>query len=388
MQRSSLKTSLIRTGALAAIPAGLVFLFYVSAYAWGWDSHRFINRKTVYHLPNQMMLFIQDSSFFALHSIDADQRRVSGDTSFYAEGPRHFMDIDDYPNFQSLPRDIDSVIALYGWERVKQNGTNPWATVWTYDSLVNQLSRGDWASAKLTASDLGHYVGDAHQPLHNTVNYNGQLTNQYGIHSRYETTMLSPTYYLPALYITPDSAQYVGNRINYIFDYIIHANSLVDTVLQADLYAKVASGWNGTGTPPPTYYHALWERTRGITLDQMQRGTLALANLWYSAWVDAGLITDVRLPGPGVPAEFHLYQNYPNPFNPATTISYELPVGGTVSLVIYSVNGSEIATLAQGNQSAGMHQVRFNADGFASGVYFYQLRLGQFVQTRKLMLLR
>lgn len=383
-----MKPRVVYSTALAVLVTCFVALLYATAYGWGWDSHRFINRKTVYHLPNQMMLFIQDSSFFALHSIDADQRRVSGDTSFYAEGPRHFMDIDDYPNFRNMPRNLDSVIALYGWERVKQNGTNPWATVWNYDSLVNQLSRGDWTTAKLTASDLGHYVGDAHQPLHNTVNYNGQLTNQLGIHSRYETTMLNSTYYLSALYITPDSAHYISDRLNFIFDYIIHTNSLVDTVLQADLYAKTASGWNGTGTAPPAYYHALWQTTRAITLDQMQRGTLTLASLWYSAWVDAGLITDVAQPATTVPTNLLLYQNYPNPFNPSTTISYELPVGGTVSLKVYSLDGQEVATLVNENQSVGTYSVQYNAEELASGVYFYQLRLGKFVQTRKLMLLR
>jgi hypothetical protein len=368
----------------------LVGLTYVAAFGWGWDAHRFINRNTVYHLPHQMQLFIQDSSFFALHSIDADQRRVSGDTSLFAEAPRHFMDIDDYPNFHNLPRSLDSVIALYGWERVKQNGTNPWATVWNYDSLVNQLSRGDWTNAKLTASDLGHYVGDAHQPLHNTRNYNGQYTNNTGIHSRYETTMLSPTYYLSALSITSDSVRYIGDRINFIFDYILHTNSLVDTVLQADTYAKVVSGWNGNGTAPPAYYNALWLRTRAITLDQMQRGTRHLADLWFSAWVDAGLIvlTATDPPVAMVPADFQLHQNYPNPFNPVTNISYALPVGGTVSLKVYSLDGREVATLLDENQSAGFHEVQFNAERLASGVYFYQLRLGKFVQTRKLMLLR
>jgi len=367
----------------------IVALLYLNAYGWGWDSHRFINRSSVYHLPNQMQLFIQDSSFFALHAADADQRRVSGDTSLYAEAPRHFMDIDDYPNFHNLPRSLDSVIALYGWERVKQNGTNPWATVWNMDSLVNQLRRADWASATLTASDIGHYVGDAHQPLHNTKNYNGQLSNNHGIHSRYETTMLSSTYYLSQLYIVPNSVVYVADKINFIFDYILHANSLIDTVLHGDTYAKAASGWGGSGNPPPAYYAALWNHTRTVTLDQMQRGTNDLASIWYTAWVDAGLITSTGEP-PAItaPSEFSLMQNYPNPFNPATTISYFLPVGGTVFLQVYALDGREVATLVRENQSAGEHSVLFDASHFASGVYVYRLQLGSFAQTKKLLLLK
>jgi hypothetical protein len=357
------------------------------ASGWGWDSHYFINRRTVYHLPNQMMLFIQDSVFFEEHAEDADRRVNSSDTSLYAERPRHFMDIDDYPNFRNLTRNLDSLIMLYGRARVIDNGTNPWATVWVYDSLVAQLRRGNWLAAKLTAADLGHYVGDAHQPLHNTRNYNGQYTNQIGIHSRYETTMLSSNYYLSSLYITPSTVHYIPDRIGFVFEYILHTNSLVDTVLQADTDAKSLSG----GAYNATYYNALWQRTRRITLDQMQRGTLDLASLWYSAWVDAGLIstTGVLPIVATTPIELSLKQNYPNPFNPSTTISYTLPVGGTVSLKVFSLEGKEVATFVQENQSAGEHSVNFSAPTtLASGTYIYQLRLGNFSQAKKFVLLK
>ena len=372
--------------------AVIAVFVYGEASGWGSNGHAFINRKVVYHLPNQMMLFIQDSSFFAQHASDPDARRSSDTvTTLYAEAPKHFMDIDDYPNFRNLTRNLDSLVMMYGLSRVKNNGTNPWATVWNYDSLVAQLQRGDWTKAKLTAADLGHYVGDAHQPLHNTKNYDGQYTNNSGVHSRYESTMLTTTYYLNSLYITPATVHYVADRINFVFDYVLHTNGYVDTVLQADTYAKVTSGWNGSGNPPASYYNALWSRTRDITLEQMQRATLDLGSLWYSAWVDAGLIslTGVLPNASTTPAEFSLGQNYPNPFNPSTTISYYLPVGGTVSLKIYSATGQEVVALVQENQSAGQHTAQFIAPGsISSGVYLYRLRLGNFSQTKKFVLLK
>jgi hypothetical protein len=370
-----------------AIAGTLVFVgvFFLDALGWGSNTHRFINRVSVYHLPNSMVLFIQDSSFFATHAPDADNRKIAGDTSMYAESPRHYLDIDEYPDFHNLPRSFDTLVALYGWQRVKDNGTLPWATLWFQDSLVLQLRRGDWTHAYLTASDLGHYVGDAHQPLHATNNYDGGLTGNNGIHSRYESTMLSSTYYLSQLRITPDSVQYVANKRDYIFDYIYHSNSLVDSILHADTYAKTLSG----GQYNATYYNALWARTGSMTLDQMQKGTKALASLWYSAWVDAGLITtDVQPPIATTPMEFQLNQNYPNPFNPTTTISYTLPVGGTVFLNVYALDGREVATVVRENQSAGTHTVRFDASRLASGAYIYRLQLGAFLQTRKFMVLK
>ena len=74
---------------------------------------------------------------------------------------------------------------------VIDQGVLPWATQITYDSLVNCFTRFDWAKAVLFASDLGHYVGDAHNPLHITRNYNGQYSGNYGVHSRYESGMIN-----------------------------------------------------------------------------------------------------------------------------------------------------------------------------------------------------
>ncbi|MDW8466925.1 MAG: alpha-amylase family glycosyl hydrolase [Chloroherpetonaceae bacterium] len=90
-----------------------------------------------------------------------------------------------------------------------------------------------------------------------------------------------------------------------------------------------------------------------------------------------------------VPKTFALEQNYPNPFNPTTTIRYQLPVASDVSLKVYDVLGREIATLVRARQAAGAYQVQWSADaGLSSGVYFYRLQAGNFVQTRKMMLIK
>lgn len=85
---------------------------------------------------------------------------------------------------------------------------------------------------------------------------------------------------------------------------------------------------------------------------------------------------------------YELAQNYPNPFNPMTTIRYQIPEGGFVSLKVYDVLGKEVATLVNGAKEAGSHWVSFNASGLASGVYFYRLQAGGFAETRKMMLVK
>jgi hypothetical protein len=280
-QKYSLKQIIL----LFAIATILQTLLVNYAFAWGGTGHKIINRKAPMHLPASMSAFKADSLYYEAHASDADYRKIYTDTSFYAEYLRHYIDIDEYPNFQNLPRNLDSIIALYGRSTVRSLGTLPWATIMVLDSLTAQLSRGDLAKAKLTASDLGHYVADGHQPLHCTTNYDGQLTNNTGIHSRYETTMLNT--YQSFIVIALDSASYISSPLDYVFDYIYYSNSLVDSILAADNYAKIVSGWTGTGTAPSSYYTALWQRTQTYTKALFQKGTVALASLWYTALVNS-----------------------------------------------------------------------------------------------------
>jgi hypothetical protein len=94
-----------------------------------------------------------------------------------------------------------------------------------------------------------------------------------------------------------------------------------------------------------------------------------------------------------VPATFFLSQNYPNPFNPVTTIPYQLPRSGNIELSICNLSGQKIRTLVKENKTAGQHQVQWNGkndagEAVASGVYIYQFIAGDFVQSRKLLLMR
>jgi hypothetical protein len=85
---------------------------------------------------------------------------------------------------------------------------------------------------------------------------------------------------------------------------------------------------------------------------------------------------------------FQLHQNYPNPFNPTTTIAYSLTQSADVELKVYNLLGQEVAVLAEGSQSAGLHQVRWDASEQASGIYLYRLRAGDAVTTKKMLLLK
>lgn len=85
---------------------------------------------------------------------------------------------------------------------------------------------------------------------------------------------------------------------------------------------------------------------------------------------------------------FFLSQNYPNPFNPSTVIIYQLPTAGNVKLKVYDLLGREVANLVEEYKLAGSHEIEFNAGNLTSGVYFYRLQAGSFVETKKLVLLK
>jgi hypothetical protein len=350
------------------------------AFGWGGTVHTIINRNAVTHLPPSMAQLAAQQSFLAAHASDADTRK-SADT---AEYPKHFLDIDVYANFSTLSPDLRVLVQQYGWTAVRENGILPWATVWALDSLIAQARRGDWAKAYQSAADIGHYVGDTFQPLHCTENYDGAMTGNSGIHSRYESSMIST--YKAALVVTPGRLEQVNDPYAYILGYVIRSNGLVDSILHADTRAKLASA----GSYSSTYYASLWASTDTMTIQLVQDATVALASLWQYAWQQAGLLDPASVTvAATLPTDVMLMPNYPNPFNSTTTIPFTVRETGRVRLTVHTMLGQEIGVLYDDVAVAGeMHRVRFEANRLASGVYLYRLRSQSGTEVRRLSLIR
>jgi len=99
-------------------------------------------------------------------------------------------------------------------------------------------------------------------------------------------------------------------------------------------------------------------------------------------------IKQINFDGNNLVTKYDLAQNYPNPFNPSTTIKYQLPKDGIVTLKVYDILGSEVATLVNEQKTAGRYEVSFDASKLASGVYIYKLQSGEYISSRKMMLLK
>lgn len=114
-------------------------------------------------------------------------------------------------------------------------------------------------------------------------------------------------------------------------------------------------------------------------------GTSSWSDIWYFTTM---VVSSVQQIGDAVPNDYSLSQNYPNPFNPSTMIEFSLPRSGYVTLKVYNTLGEDVATLVSENLLAGRYTAEWNAANLPSGVYFYRLQAAEFLETKKLVLLR
>ncbi len=117
----------------------------------------------------------------------------------------------------------------------------------------------------------------------------------------------------------------------------------------------------------------------------------AASTMWSYLYLDdisiSSSLTEINEDG-SLPGKFKLEQNYPNPFNPETSIQYQLPTKGNVSLRVFDLLGNEVALLLNDYKNAGKYEVKFNGSNLSSGVYFYQIKAGQFLETKKFVLMK
>jgi hypothetical protein len=137
-------------------------------------------------------------------------------------------------------------------------------------------------------------------------------------------------------------------------------------------------GYNPSIAFTGTTVHTVWRDTRNSNANM----------LYYRQNPNNGNPTSITNNNSELPKEFSLSQNYPNPFNPNTNIGFRIADFGFVSLKVYDVIGKEVAALVNEKLNAGVYNINFDASGLASGMYFYKLTSGEFVDTKKLILVK
>src|SRR5690349_1836743 len=276
---------------LAAALLALVIAIPASVSGWGFEAHRFIADRMIALLPAELKpLYEKRRAFIVERAVDPDLWRTVG---WEDEPPNHFVDMDHeafgpYP-FEGLPRDYSAAVQKFGKELVDQQGRLPWRTAEFYgrlqrefESLKRQPPPGyALDNIALFSAIIAHYVADGHVPLHGVINYNGQLTGQSGVHSRWESELFERN--RASLKIAPTPIKPVSNPRDFMFDTLLASNRLAPNVLDSDKKAA-----EGREFYDDAYFTAFASGTLPTLEKRLNESIASVAAMITGAWEQAG----------------------------------------------------------------------------------------------------
>ena len=275
-----------------------LFLFsHLHSYCWGFYAHRKINYSAVFLLPPEMMILYKPNiNFLSEHATDPDKRRYAVPT----EGMRHYIDIDHYGQYpyDALPRKWDDAVKKFGEDSLNAHGIVPWQIQRAVAALTSAFKEKDFSKIMKRSAELGHYVADAHVPLHNNSNHNGQFTNQRGIHAFWESRV-------PELLAEKEfdffigKAAYIQNIGDFIWKRVLESAKAADSVLSFEKtlslkfsddkkYAFEERNGKLIRQYSSAYTIAYNKILDGMIERRMRQSIFSIASLWYTAWVNAG----------------------------------------------------------------------------------------------------
>lgn len=266
---------------------------------WGFHGHRLINQMAIYTLPEALLPFYKfHSHIISENAVNPDKRRyaISG------EQERHYIDIDHYYNYSSNPFDTlkhpwPKAVEIFIEDTLRQHGILPWAIEEYKYKLQNAFFTKNLERIIQYSADIGHYIADAHVPLHTTKNYNGQYTNQRGIHGLWESRLVE--LYADNYNFFVGKSSYIFHLPNYLWNILQDSFSKVDSVLSIEAqlnlefpahrkYAYEQRGTQNTQIYSKAYSNAYHQRLSNMVENQMRKSIHAIGSIWYTAWVDAG----------------------------------------------------------------------------------------------------
>ena len=228
-------------------------------------------------------------------SVNPDKRRYINEN----EGPRHFIDLDAYGSnpLAQLPKKWQEAIEQYGDSTLIQHGIVPWHMVRVKYYLTQAFLNQDADQILKISADLDHYVGDAHVPLHTTSNYNGQKTDQRGIHGFWESRL--PELFDQQYDLFVGKAEYIENVNDAAWNAVANAHLALDSVLIFE--AQISQEFSPTkkysfevrGNQTVKVYsyefsEAYHQRLQGMVERKMRASIKLIADLWFTCWVDGG----------------------------------------------------------------------------------------------------
>lgn len=269
--------------------------------SWGIFGHEHINNAAVMALPQPMQTFFYNHlDFITQESTVPDLRKYT--LRDKAEGPRHYMDIENFGSVDSIPHSFEEAKKKYTEKFLNDNGFVAWYIQEIMTKLTKAMKDKRKTEILLLAGDLAHYIGDANMPLHTSANHDGQLTNQKGIHSMFESRM--PEMFGKDYNFYTGGAKYIDNVEKAIWDMVRDSHSQVEPLLLIDRnlresFAKdkifdldekgnIAKNKYNDPIYSKEYVTQLHKALNGMVEKQMRKAIVSTADFWYTAWVNAG----------------------------------------------------------------------------------------------------
>lgn len=277
--------------------AGLLLVCLVGLSSWGFLVHRTIHQLAIYQLPTEMTGFFH--SYMPKLVYDAPRADIRRNTDS-TEAPKHFMDLEPYKvkNAFQLPSSFNKAIQQYSWDTLKQYGYVPYQIMVMKDKLTEAFKNQNKDSILFYAADLGHYIGDANVPLHTTINYDGQLTNQAGLHGLWESMIPELEMETYRLY-NGHKAQYLRNPMREIQKALHRAHQLLPDILEKERtvtlsftdstkYRYQMRNGKQSRSYTSSFAKAYANQLKPTINQQLLHAASMIADFWYTAWVDAG----------------------------------------------------------------------------------------------------
>jgi len=273
---------------------GILISIGLNGFCWGFYAHKLINFRAVFLLPPEMIAFYKPSiNFITDHAVDPDKRRYS----LPYEGPRHYIDLDAY-NGRELPHTWSKAVDRFSGDSLAAHGIVPWWIQAMLARLTQAFKEKDIKKILKLSAETGHYVADAHVPLHTSSNHNGQFTNQQGIHGFWESR-------IPEMFaenewdLVTDKAAYIKNPVDFAWKIVGESFAATDSVLSFERMLNERFGadrkyaYELRNGKLVKQYSASYADTYNTMLDgmverRMCQSIAAVASLWYTAWVNAG----------------------------------------------------------------------------------------------------
>lgn len=281
---------------ISGIVISLVVISYSTLFSWGFFGHKQINRMAVFTLPPGMVTFYKKHiDYITEHAVDPDKRRYG----VKGEAERHYIDIDHYgPDaFDIVPHYWKKAVEKYSEDTLNAYGIVPWHIEKMMYRLTEAFKNEDFERILQLSSELGHYIADAHVPLHTTENYNGQLTNQKGIHGFWESRI--PEMKSQDYDFFVGRAEYIEKVNDRAWKIVKASHAAVDSVLgfeaklnasfpQDRKYAIENRGNMNIKIYSEEYTNAYDKMLNGMVERRMRASIITVGSMWYTAWVNAG----------------------------------------------------------------------------------------------------